>query len=86
MRHVLIIVNLVLAAFAGFKAYEWLSEPSAEIEVATMTTRERRAVTPQPTQISQPQPVWQQPWGFTSAPMSSEIGRASCRERVSLCG
>ena len=72
MRHILILANLILAAFAGFKAYEWLNEPSAEIEVATTATRERRAVTPQPTQISQPQSSWQQPWGFTSAPMSSE--------------
>ena len=72
MRTILLFANLILAAFLAFHAYEWLNEPSAEIEVAATTTRERRAVTPQPARISQPQPAWQQPRGFTGAPMSSE--------------
>ena len=76
MRHVLIIANLILATFVGFNAYEWLSESSVEAEVATTTTRERRASTPQPTPISQPQQSWQQswqqPWGFVNTPMPTE--------------
>ena len=76
MRSVLILVNLILATIVGFHAYEWLSEPSVEAEVATTTTRERRASTPQPTPISQPQQSWQQswqqPWGFVNTPMPAE--------------
>ncbi|MBO7089047.1 MAG: hypothetical protein J6W70_04005, partial [Lentisphaeria bacterium] len=62
MRHVLIFANLILATFVCFNAYEWLSEPSVEAEVATTAKRERRASTPQPTPISQPQQSWQQSW------------------------
>ena len=72
MRTILLFANLVLAAFAAFNAYEWLNEPSVETEVPATAAKERRASTPQPIQMSQPQPSWQQPWGFTSAPMSSE--------------
>jgi len=76
MRHVLIIANLILATFVCFNAYEWLSEPSVEEKVATTTTRERRAATPQPTPISQQQQSWQQPWQqpweFANSPMSTE--------------
>ena len=72
MRHVLIIANLILAAFAGFNAYEWLSEPSVEAEVVATATRERRTMSPQSTAVSQPQQSWRQPWGFVSAPVSAE--------------
>ena len=72
MRHVLIFANLILATFVCFNAYEWLSEPSVEAEVATTAKRERRAATPQPTPVAQTQQPWQQPWGFVSAPMSTE--------------
>ena len=73
MRHVLIFVNLILAALVGFNAYEWSSEPSVETEVAT-TTGERRAAAPQPASIAQPRPrqSWPQPRGYVSAPMSAE--------------
>ena len=73
MRHVLILTNLILATIVGFNAYEWLTEPSVEAEVATTATRERRASTPQPRSIAQTQQTWQQPsWGFASSPMSAE--------------
>ena len=72
MRHVLIFANLILATFVCFNAYEWLSEPSVEAEVATTAKRERRAAIPQPTPVAQTQQPWQQPWGFVSAPMSTE--------------
>ena len=72
MRHVLIFANLILATFVCFNAYEWLSEPSVEAEVVTTAKRERRAATPQPTPVAQTQQPWQQPWGFVSAPMSTE--------------
>ena len=74
MRHVLILVNLILATIVGFHAYEWLNEPSVEAEVAVSTAKERRASAPQPTPIVQMQQPWpqQQPWGFVSAPMSTE--------------
>ena len=73
MRHVLIMVNLILAAFVGFQAYEWLSEPSVEAEVVPTAARERREQpVPQPTRAVQTQQPWQQPWGFVSSPMSAD--------------
>jgi hypothetical protein len=76
VRSVLILVNLILATIVGFHAYEWLSEPAVNAEVATMATKERRSSTPQPTPISQPQQSWQQswqqPWGFVNTPMPAE--------------
>ena len=72
MRHVLILTNLILATIVGFNAYEWLTEPSVEAEVATTATRERRASTPQPRPIAQTQQTWQPSWGFASSPMSAE--------------
>ena len=72
MRHVLIIANLILATFVGFHAYEWLSEPSVEAEVVPTAARERREHVSQPTPVVQTQQPWQQPWGFVSAPMSTD--------------
>ena len=77
MRHVLIIINLILASIVGFHAYEWMTEPSVEAEVVTTAKKERTASAPQPTQVVQAQPQswqqpWQQPWGFVGAPTASE--------------
>jgi len=72
MRHVLIIVNLILATFVGFHAYEWLSEPSVEAEVVPIAARERREPVSQPTPVAQRQQPWQQPWGFVGSPMNSD--------------
>ena len=72
MRHVLIIVNLILATFVGFHAYEWLSEPAVEAQVVPTAARERREPVSQPTPVAQAQQPWQQPWGFVSSPMSSD--------------
>ena len=70
VRTILLFANLILAAFVAFHAYEWLNEPSAETEVATSVTKERRASTPQPRPVVTQQTMPQ--YGFFNAPMSTE--------------
>ena len=79
MRHVLIIINLILATVVGVHAYEWMNEPKVEAEVVTTAKRERSGAVPQPTPVIQAQPQpwqqpWQQPWGFsTTLPSETQV-------------
>ena len=69
MRTILICANLILAAFAAFYGYEWLSEPTAEAEVATSVKKERRASTPQVRPVTVQQTFPQFGFGFNPAPV-----------------